>query len=178
MKATLQPSTYALVIGITDYRDAEAAQGARRDAERFAIMAQRTMGVPRKNVRVALGDRATRGDLEKHLRWLKDNVGPRDRVMFFFSGHGAPGIEDKGAYLIDAHNNQVAEPVWSLFDELTHQIPDVPALIEWDNQIPSLEILQREATRAEQIRGRAAADQAATSVRFSNASQRQLAEIP
>ena len=88
------------------------------------------------------------------------------------------GFEDKGAYLIDAHNNQVAEPVWSLFDELARLIPDVPALIEWDNQIPSLEILQREATRAEQIRVRAAADRAATSVRFNNASQRQLAEIP
>ena len=65
------------------------------------------------------------------------------------------GFEDKGDYLIDAHNNQVAEAVWSLFGELMGKLPEVPVLIEWDNEIPQLEVLIDEATRAEQIRSTA-----------------------
>jgi uncharacterized protein (UPF0276 family) len=62
------------------------------------------------------------------------------------------GYEDKGDYLIDAHNNRVADPVWALFSDVIRQLPDVPVLIEWDNDIPALEILLDEAVQAEYIR--------------------------
>lgn len=62
------------------------------------------------------------------------------------------GYEDCGEYLIDAHNNRVSDPVWDLFADAIAQLPDVPVLIEWDNEIPSLEILLAEAARAEAIR--------------------------
>ena len=62
------------------------------------------------------------------------------------------GFEDKGDYLIDAHNNRVSDPVWVLFAEVIRQLPDIPVLIEWDNDIPALEVLLDESTRAERIR--------------------------
>ena len=62
------------------------------------------------------------------------------------------GYEDKGDYLIDAHNNRVSDPVWALYADVTQQLPDVPVLIEWDNDLPALEILLDEAARAERIR--------------------------
>ncbi|HAJ91927.1 MAG TPA: hypothetical protein DCO71_04810 [Gammaproteobacteria bacterium] len=62
------------------------------------------------------------------------------------------GYEDKGDYLIDAHNNRVADPVWALFSEVIRQLPDIPVLIEWDNDIPALDILLDEAAQAERIR--------------------------
>jgi uncharacterized protein (UPF0276 family) len=62
------------------------------------------------------------------------------------------GFEDKGDYLIDAHNNRVSDPVWALFSDVIWQLPDVPVLIEWDNDIPALEVLLDEATQAERIR--------------------------
>jgi uncharacterized protein (UPF0276 family) len=62
------------------------------------------------------------------------------------------GYQDKGDYLIDAHNNRVSDPVWALYADVVQQLPDVPALIEWDNDIPALEVLLDEATRAEAIR--------------------------
>ena len=65
------------------------------------------------------------------------------------------GFEDKGDYLIDAHNNRVAESVWSLFGELMRKLPEVPVLIEWDNDIPTLGVLLEEAARAEQMRAAA-----------------------
>ena len=62
------------------------------------------------------------------------------------------GYEDKGDYLIDAHNNRVADPVWALFAHVIQQLPDIPLLIEWDNDIPALDILLDEAAQAEHIR--------------------------
>jgi uncharacterized protein (UPF0276 family) len=62
------------------------------------------------------------------------------------------GYEDKGDYLIDTHNNRVSDSVWMLFSDVIQQLPDVPVLIEWDNDIPSLDILLDEAARAEDIR--------------------------
>ena len=62
------------------------------------------------------------------------------------------GYEDKGDYLIDAHNNRVANPVWVLFSDVIRLLPDVPVLIEWDNDIPALDILLDEAAQAEHIR--------------------------
>jgi hypothetical protein len=35
---------------------------------------------------------------------------------------------------------------------VVQQLPDVPVLIEWDNDLPALEILLDEAARAERIR--------------------------
>lgn len=62
------------------------------------------------------------------------------------------GYEDKGDYLIDAHNNRVSDPVWALYADVVQRLPDVPVLIEWDNDLPALEILLDEADRAERIR--------------------------
>ncbi|MEN8178455.1 MAG: DUF692 domain-containing protein [Pseudomonadota bacterium] len=61
------------------------------------------------------------------------------------------GYEDKGRFLIDAHNNPVSEPVWDLFAHLVTLAPDVPVCIEWDNNIPPLEVLLDEAARAASI---------------------------
>ncbi len=62
------------------------------------------------------------------------------------------GYEDKGGYLIDAHNNRVSDAVWALYAELIRRLPEVPVLIEWDNDLPTLEILLEEAAQAERLR--------------------------
>ena len=61
------------------------------------------------------------------------------------------GFEDHGDYILDAHNNPVAEPVWQLYEKLIQHVPDVPTLIEWDNDIPSLQRLIAEAQQADVI---------------------------
>ena len=61
------------------------------------------------------------------------------------------GFDDRGDYILDAHNNPVAEPVWQLYEKLIQHIPDVPTLIEWDNDIPSLQRLVAEAWQADVI---------------------------
>jgi len=61
------------------------------------------------------------------------------------------GFDDRGDYILDAHNNPVAEPVWQLYEKLIQHIPDVPTLIEWDNDIPSLQRLIEESKKADVI---------------------------
>ena len=61
------------------------------------------------------------------------------------------GFQDQGAYLLDAHNNPVAEPVWALYRQVQTQLPNVPTLIEWDNAIPTLDTLLTQATIATEM---------------------------
>jgi Caspase domain len=95
-----QPRAYALIIGIEKYRDVPPPAGARGDAEKFAKLAQRSLGVPEENIRTAYDDRATKGDIEKQLRWLKANVEDGGRIYFYFSGHGAPDAASGTPYLL------------------------------------------------------------------------------
>lgn len=61
------------------------------------------------------------------------------------------GFEEQDDYLLDAHNNPVAEPVWQIYEKLIKRIPNVPTLIEWDNDIPSLQRLIKESGKADVI---------------------------
>lgn len=58
------------------------------------------------------------------------------------------GYADKGAYLLDAHNNPVSDAVWQLYESVIEQLPNTPTLIEWDNDIPELEVLMAETEKA------------------------------
>lgn len=61
------------------------------------------------------------------------------------------GYEDHGDYLLDAHNHPVSAAVWGLYKQIIRLIPDTPTLIEWDNDIPDLQILLDEAAKADTI---------------------------
>jgi len=65
------------------------------------------------------------------------------------------GHEDHGRYVVDAHNNPVAPPVWRLFERLQALRSDLPTLIEWDNAMPPLVQLLAEAERARRIQAAA-----------------------
>lgn len=56
-------------------------------------------------------------------------------------------------FVIDNHGSQIAPPVWGLYHEACRLFgPEVPTLIEWDTDIPSLQVLLDEADKAEQCR--------------------------
>ena len=61
------------------------------------------------------------------------------------------GYQQQENYLLDAHNNPVSEPVWTLYQRLIQRKADIPTLIEWDNDIPPLPILLDEAAKAAKI---------------------------
>ncbi len=61
------------------------------------------------------------------------------------------GFENKGEYLIDAHNNRVSNNVWDLYANFIRYRGERPTLIEWDNNIPALNVLMQEAQQAEKV---------------------------
>jgi hypothetical protein len=119
-----QPNAYALVVGIEKYRDVPPPVGARADAEQFARLAVRTLGLPEAQVRLLLDEHATRGDLEKALAWLELNVPVGGRVYFFYSGHGAPDAVSGSAYVLPYDGDpsaldQTALPLAKLTERLS-----------------------------------------------------------
>ena len=66
-----------------------------------------------------------------------------------------PEQDEKGRpLLIDTHNHPVDEDVWQLYAYTISRTGPVPTLIEWDSDLPPLEKLQSEASRAEEIMAR------------------------
>jgi uncharacterized protein len=53
--------------------------------------------------------------------------------------------------LIDDHGSRVVEPVWELYDAALRRFGPVPTLIEWDTNLPALEVLLDEAHHAEEL---------------------------
>lgn len=58
------------------------------------------------------------------------------------------GFEDRGTHLLDTHGHPVPEVVWALYEKALQRFGHVPTLIEWDNNIPSLDVLLDEASKA------------------------------
>jgi uncharacterized protein (UPF0276 family) len=52
--------------------------------------------------------------------------------------------------LIDDHGSAVCDDVWDLYEDVLRRFGPVPTLIEWDNDVPSLETLLAQAARADQ----------------------------
>ena len=59
------------------------------------------------------------------------------------AGHDATGV-----CLIDTHGARVCAEVWALFDEACRRFGPKPTLIEWDTDLPTLDVLLDEAATA------------------------------
>lgn len=61
------------------------------------------------------------------------------------------GYADLGDIVIDDHGSRVRESVWLVYEHALRLLGSVPALIEWDTDVPALDVLLAEATRADRI---------------------------
>jgi len=61
------------------------------------------------------------------------------------------GFEAQESLLVDTHSRAVTGDVWSLFGEAIARMGPRPTLIEWDADIPELDVLLGEAGKAEAI---------------------------
>lgn len=56
-----------------------------------------------------------------------------------------------GVILIDTHNQRVCDAVWSLYGMAVERCGEVPTLVEWDSELPAVEVLVEEARKADRI---------------------------
>ena len=50
--------------------------------------------------------------------------------------------------LIDDHGSRVGEGVWTLFERIVRRYGPRPTLVEWDTDLPPLDVLLDESSRA------------------------------
>lgn len=74
--------------------------------------------------------------------WL-DAVNPALVAEIHLAGH-----IDCGDIVIDDHGSRVKEPVWTLYQHALKRFGSTPTLIEWDTDIPELDVLMAEAALA------------------------------
>lgn len=53
--------------------------------------------------------------------------------------------------LIDDHGSRVPPPVWELYGTVLRKCGPVPTLIEWDTDVPALDVLLAEAAQADRL---------------------------
>ncbi|HEY4238970.1 MAG TPA: DUF692 domain-containing protein [Kofleriaceae bacterium] len=75
------------------------------------------------------------------------------------------GHTDRGTYILDSHDAHVAPGVWELYADAVARFGRVPTLIEWDDNIPELDVLVAESAKAAEIEARVLADAAGSAGR-------------
>jgi uncharacterized protein (UPF0276 family) len=79
------------------------------------------------------------------------NALPRNAVQeMHLAGHSIRVIEGREVR-IDTHDSPVCEAVWALYAAAVERFGPVPTLIEWDSNIPALDVLAAEAHKADRM---------------------------
>ena len=72
---------------------------------------------------------------------------PADRVVqVHLAGH-----TDLGTHLLDTHSDHVRDEVWALYARLVRRTGPVTTLVEWDEEIPALDVVLAEARKARAV---------------------------
>ena len=96
------------------------------------------------NAPMRYGDMAD--PLQSCRNWL--NAIPADVVgEIHLAGHCRVS-DEHGDIVIDDHGSRVCDAVWGLYRHAIGRFGPVPTLIEWDTDVPTLDVLLDEATRA------------------------------
>lgn len=83
--------------------------------------------------------------LQQCIAWL-DAIHPAHVAEIHLAGH-----IDCGDIVIDDHGSRIKAPVWTLYEHAIRRFGAVPTLIEWDTDIPALDVLLEEAAQARQM---------------------------
>ena len=80
---------------------------------------------------------------------------PKDRVVqYHLAGH-----THKGTHIIDTHSDHAVDGVWELYRRSVARTGLVSTLYEWDEDIPSFDVMHAEALKAAAIRKEVTAPQ-------------------
>ena len=113
--------------------------------EFLAALAQRTgCGIlcDVNNIVVSAGNHGW--DPDRYLLAL-----PADAIgEIHLAGHAVRQLEEGGSLLIDDHGSALPPQVWRLYERALELFGPLPTLVEWDSNVPALEVLLAEARKA------------------------------
>ena len=82
---------------------------------------------------------------------------PADRVVqYHLAGH-----THKGTHIVDTHSDHAVHPVWELYRRACRRTGPVSTLYEWDENIPSFDVVHSEALKAAAYRQEVLVEEAA-----------------
>lgn len=77
---------------------------------------------------------------------------PKEAIgEYHLAGHAVVPMDDNTTLLIDHHGDVVCDEVWQLYRHAIDILGSAPTLIEWDTNIPSLDVILGEAKKAQTI---------------------------
>ncbi len=79
------------------------------------------------------------------IQWL-DKIPPQIVGELHVAGH-----KDCGDIVIDDHGSSVSREVWQIYQHAQQRFGGVPALVEWDTDLPPLAVLLAEAAMARAV---------------------------
>lgn len=95
--------------------------------------------------------------LQQCLDWL-DRIGLAHVAEMHLAGHchvaAPPGEDALAEIVVDDHGSRVCPEVWQLYQHAIDRFGPVPTLIEWDTDIPALDVLLDEAACAQTVLSR------------------------
>ncbi|WP_109125029.1 DUF692 domain-containing protein [Dyella sp. C11] len=80
-----------------------------------------------------------------------DAIHPSSVGEIHLAGHTHEWDEDGSPLLIDTHDQNVSDAVWSLYAHAIRRMGAVPTMIEWDTRIPGLDVLVAESQLANAV---------------------------
>jgi len=86
----------ALIIGVNKYQHVNPLNGSVLDAQNMQQLAKDIGGYQSRQIRLLTDLQATRQGILDGLKWLAEGTQPGDRVLFYFSGHGAQTPDSDG----------------------------------------------------------------------------------
>jgi tetratricopeptide (TPR) repeat protein/uncharacterized caspase-like protein len=88
--STQKGTTYAIIIGISQYKAVPSLQFAHKDAQAFEdfLLTEAGGRTPRINIETFLNENATRNNVADAISIIARKAKTGDRVYFFFAGHG------------------------------------------------------------------------------------------
>lgn len=83
-------NSYALVIGISKYKQNPTVPYADTSARAFAELVNITFGVPKENIILLLNEDASSGELKAKFEIIKELADKRGNLYIYYAGHGVP----------------------------------------------------------------------------------------
>ncbi|MBV1880246.1 MAG: caspase family protein [Pseudomonadales bacterium] len=97
----INDNSYALIIGINEYKQNTNVMYADSSAQSFYQLANTTFGIPEKNILTLYNDEASSGQLKYKIETLRELAENDSKIYLYFAGHGVPG-KDGDTYLLPA----------------------------------------------------------------------------
>jgi uncharacterized caspase-like protein len=124
-------NSWALVIGINKYLFCSPLNYATNDAEAIAKVLEERFGFPKKNIILLLDKEATQKSIRRSFVRYADEklIGPNDRILVFFAGHGTTLKGNRGevGFLVPVNGKLENIDTLIRWDEFTRNADLIPA---------------------------------------------------